>query len=162
MALQHDCILLVEDDTNDIVLLQLAFERAGIGTRLQILSNGRQAVDYLAGKGEFANRERFPFPRLVLLDLKLPVMSGLDVLKWIQNQPALGSLLVVVLTSSSENRDIDQSYRLGARSFLVKPLSLHTRVDLAKTIKHYWLELNQDTISRKGLADRKLSDCRSD
>ena len=155
MAPRKSCILLVEDEPNDIVLLQLAFERAGIETTLQIVSNGRQAVDYLAGEGDFSNRQRFPVPRLVLLDLNLPVMSGLDVLKWIQNQPALALLLVVVLTSSSEDRDVDQSYRLGARSFLVKPLSLHTRLDLAKAIKHYWLELNQDSVSRRGLADRK-------
>ena len=154
MVLGKSCILLVEDEPNDVVLLQLAFERAGIDTSLQIVSNGRQAVDYLSGKGHFSNRDKFPVPRLVLLDLNLPVMSGLEVLKWIHDRPELALLLVVVLTSSAENRDIDQSYRLGARSYLVKPLSLLTRVDLARTIKHYWLELNQVTVSRKSLVDR--------
>lgn len=136
-------ILLVEDDPNDTFFLQYAFEQAGITEPLQVVVDGQQAIDYLAGNGPYANRSRFPFPCLVLLDLNLPVRMGLDVLRWIQPQPELRSLLVVVLTSSSDDTDVDEAYRLGARSYLLKPLSVEKRLAMAEAIKRYWLEKNQ-------------------
>src|SRR6266702_14731 len=136
-------ILLVEDDKNDVFFLQYAFETANISNPIQVAADGQQALDYIAGTGPYADRTRFPFPCLVLLDLKLPVKMGFDVLRWVRKQPALQSLLIVVLTSSSENEDVDEAYRLGARSYLVKPLSVPTRLELANLIKNYWLELNQ-------------------
>jgi CheY-like chemotaxis protein len=136
-------ILLVEDDANDVFFLRHAFEGAGITNPLHVVDDGQKAIDYLAGEGPYADRRRFPYPGLVLLDLKLPVRMGLDVLHWIRQQPKLRTLLVVVLSSSSDTRDIDEAYRLGARSFLVKPISMDKRLELAKAIKLYWLELNQ-------------------
>ena len=79
----------------------------------------------------------------MLLDLKLPLRSGLDVLRWIQQSPELSALLVIILSSSPDQRDVDEAYRLGARSFLVKPVSVEKRLEMAKAIKTYWLELNQ-------------------
>jgi CheY-like chemotaxis protein len=136
-------ILIVEDDRNDVFFLQYAFEAAGIRNPVQVVADGQEAIHYLAGQGRYADRERFPFPCLVLLDLKLPVTMGLEVLEWIQHQPKFRNLLVVVLTSSSDISDVDRAYQLGARSFLVKPLSVDKRLEMARLIKQYWLELNQ-------------------
>jgi CheY-like chemotaxis protein len=136
-------ILLVEDDRNDAFFLKYAFETAGISNPVHVVEDGQHAMDYLAGVGQYADRLRFPFPCLVLLDLKLPVRTGLDVMRWIRQQPGLQNLLVVALTSSSDIADIDEAYRLGVRSYLVKPLSVHERLAMAQAIKTYWLELNQ-------------------
>ena len=136
-------ILLVEDDQNDVFFLQYAFETANITNPLHVATDGAQAIDYLAGRGKYSDRARFPLPCLILLDLKLPIKMGLDVLRWIHQQPHLGNLLVIVLTSSSNAEDIDEAYSLGARSYLVKPLSVDQRAALAQLIKSYWLEMNQ-------------------
>jgi|SRR3954467_3670022 len=135
-------ILLVEDDPNDVFFLQYAFEQAGIKNPTRIVADGQEAIDYLSGAGKFTDRSQFPVPALVLLDLKLPVIMGLDVLRWIKEQPDLRTLLVVVMTSSKDPSDIYEAYHLGARSYLVKPLSVHDRLEIAKAIKLYWLGLN--------------------
>jgi CheY-like chemotaxis protein len=135
-------ILLVEDERNDVFLLQYAFEAAGIANPLRVVEDGQEAVEYLGGAGKYADRDQFPMPCLVLLDLKLPVKSGHDVLRWIQRQPALKALVVIVLSSSREKNDVDTAYQLGARSYLVKPLSMSKRLEVAKAIKHYWLQLS--------------------
>jgi CheY-like chemotaxis protein len=136
-------ILLVEDDKNDAFFLQYAFESAGIPNPLICVEDGQKTMDYLAGMGPYADRARFPFPCLVLLDLKLPGKGGLEVLRWIQSRPELASLVVVVLTSSSEASDVNEAYRLGARSYLVKPLTVEKRLLMAKAFKDYWLEFNE-------------------
>jgi len=136
-------ILLVEDDQNDVFFIQYAFEVANITNPLQIVGDGQQAIDYLRGAGKYADRSRFAFPSLVLLDLKLPMKMGIDVLKWMHSQPSMRNLLVLVLTSSSNVEDIDEAYRFGARSYLVKPLSVEDRLEMARLIKSYWLDLNQ-------------------
>lgn len=135
-------ILLVEDERNDVFLLQHAFETAGIANPLQVAEDGQQAIDYLAGAGKYADRTQYPMPCIVLLDLKLPVKSGHDVLRWIQQRPALKILVVIVLSSSRETSDVDTAYQLGARSYIVKPLSMSKRLEVAKAIKYYWLELS--------------------
>ncbi len=136
-------ILLVEDDPNDAFFLHYAFEVAGITNPLEVVADGQQAINYLAGACKYADRTRYPFPCMVLLDLKLPVRMGLDVLAWIRLQPKLRPLLVLVLTSSSDPRDMDEAYRLRARSYLVKPLSVPERLRLVTHLKHYWLESNE-------------------
>lgn len=143
MSNSSQTILLVEDDPNDVFFLQYAFEQAGIANPLQVVGDGQQALDYLQGQGRYSDRAQFPFPCLVLLDLKLPVRMGLDVLRAIQQRPELQSLLVIVLSSSADQAEVDQAYQLGARSYLIKPLSVETRSAMARLIKSYWLELNQ-------------------
>ena len=143
MGAESQTILLVEDDRNDVFFLQYAFEEAHIRNPLQVVEDGQKAIDYLAGAGIYAEREKYPFPCLMLLDLKLPVRMGMDGLRWIRDHPVLHSMLVVVLTSSADVRDVDEAYRLGARSFLVKPLSVDKRLEMAKAIKHYWLDMNE-------------------
>src|SRR5687768_12453150 len=134
-------ILQVEDDPNDVLFLQHAIEKTGVTYPIQVASDGREAIAYLQGAGEFADRTKFPFPCLVLLDLKLPYVMGLEVLKWIRKQPWT-ALPVVMLTASAEEVDIAAAYRLGANAFLRKPSEARQLDEMAKVIKDFWLTLN--------------------
>ena len=134
-------ILQVEDDPNDVFFFQRAMMKAGIKTTIQIASDGQQAIDYLKGSGKFADRNKFPFPCVVLLDLKLPYVMGLDVLKWIRTQSG-SSVAVVILTASGESADVEDAYRLGANAFLTKPSEASNLTDMAKAIANFWLMQN--------------------
>lgn len=134
-------ILQVDDDPNDIFLLQHAMKKAGVANPIQVARDGQRAIDYLKGAGKFANREEFPLPCLVLLDLKLPYVMGLDVLEWIRQQPGM-CLIVILLTASAEDADIETAYRLGANAFLTKPSTAGELEDMAKAIKDFWLTHN--------------------
>jgi len=134
-------ILQVEDDSNDVFLLQHAMRKAGVENPIQVATDGKQAIDYLQGAGKFAEREKFPLPCLVLLDLKLPHVMGLNVLKWIRQQPGL-ALVVIMLTASGEDADIATAYRLGANAFLTKPSMARKLEEMAKAIKDFWLTHN--------------------
>jgi CheY-like chemotaxis protein len=134
-------ILQVEDDPNDVFLLQHAMTKAGVANPIRVATDGQQAIDYLKGTGKFANREKFPLPCLVLLDLKLPYVMGLEVLKWIHQQPGVAPI-VLLLTASAEDADIATAYRLGANAFLTKPSKASTLVEIAKAIKDFWLTHN--------------------
>jgi CheY-like chemotaxis protein len=114
-------ILLVEDNEDDVFLMKRALRGAGINNPLQIAEDGQAAIDYLAGAGAYADRTLHPLPMIVFLDLKLPYKSGHEVLEWIRQEPHLKTLVVIVLTSSSEKVDLDHAYKLGANSFVVKP-----------------------------------------
>jgi two-component system response regulator len=143
-------ILQVEDDPNDVFFLQHAMKKAGVANPIQVASDGREAIDYLKGAGKFADREKFPLPCLVLLDLKLPYVMGLDVLKWIRQRSGL-ALIVVLLTASGEDADIAAAYRLGANGFLVKPSEASKLVDMVKAIKDFWLTHN--TLPQQSLSE---------
>ena len=134
-------ILQVEDDPNDVFLLQHALTKAGVTNPVQVAIDGRQAIDYLQGAGKFRDREKYPFPALVLLDLKLPYVMGLDVLKWIR-QKAGTALTVLMLTASGEEADIVTAYRLGANGFLTKPSEASKLHDMVKAIGNFWLVHN--------------------
>jgi CheY-like chemotaxis protein len=134
-------ILQVEDDPNDVFFFQRAMKKAGVANPIQVVDDGQGAIDYLQGAGKFANREQFPLPCLVLLDLKLPYVMGLDVLKWIRAQPGTPPV-VVMLTASSEDEDIAAAYRLGANGFLVKPSEASKMDDIVKAIHAFWLTHN--------------------
>ena len=134
-------ILQVDDDPNDVFLLQHAMKKAGVANPIQVATDGQQAIDYLKGTGKFADREQFPLPCLVLLDLKLPYVMGLEVLRWIRQQPG-AALVVILLTASAEDADIATAYRLGANAFLTKPSKASKLEDMAKAIKDFWLTHN--------------------
>ena len=134
-------ILQVEDDVNDVFLLQHAMTAAGVENPIQVATDGQQAIDYLKGAGKFADREKFPLPCLVLLDLKLPYVMGLEVLKWIRQQPGAVQI-VILLTASADDADIAMAYRLGANAFLTKPSKASGLVDMARSIKDFWLKQN--------------------
>jgi DNA-binding NarL/FixJ family response regulator len=134
-------ILQVDDDPNDVYLLRHAMRKVGILNPVQVVSDGRQAIHYLQGAGKFADRETFPYPCLVLIDLKLPYVMGLDVLRWIRRQPRT-SLMVIMLTASAEDADITEAYRLGANAFLTKPSEASKLEDMVAAIKAFWLTHN--------------------
>jgi len=141
--LNGEIILLVEDDSNDVVLLQRAFQKAGLRDSIRIVRDGEQAIHYLSGEGEYSDRDRFPLPFLILLDLKMPGTNGFEVLQWIREQPSLSPLRIVVLTSSDHLRDVNRAYQLGANSFLVKPLDFQNFRSLSKMIEGYWLNTSK-------------------
>jgi CheY-like chemotaxis protein len=134
-------ILLVDDDENDVFLVQRAMKKAGVVNPIRVVSDGQEAIDYFKGAGKFANRDEFPSPCLVLLDLKLPHVMGLDVLKWIRQQPEVAAI-VVMFSSSREEADIATAYRLGANGYLVKPPDANRLTDMARAIKDFWLTQN--------------------
>lgn len=136
-------ILLVEDDPNDVTLIERAFRKANIVNPLQIVTDGEKAVAYLAGQEPYTDRERYPLPALVLLDLKLPRKSGHEVLEWLRVQPNLQRIPVVVLTGSKEPADINLAYDLGANSYLIKPVAFDDLLETVKALNLYWLILNE-------------------
>ncbi|MBD3884155.1 response regulator [Phormidium tenue FACHB-886] len=142
MSLDHT-ILLVEDNAKDVFLIQRAFRKAAVVTPLQIVSDGDAAVQYLSGEAPYGDRAVYPFPDLLLLDLKLPRRSGAEVLQWIRQQPALRRLPVVVLTSSRELVDINRIYDLGANAYIAKPPSFDNLVDIIKTLDLHWILYNE-------------------
>lgn len=137
------CVLLVEDDQNDVLFMERAFRKANIPNPICVAHDGREAIDYLSGTGRFANRNQHPLPCLIILDLKMPRMTGMDVLQWLREQPVLYCLPVIVLSSSSHRNDVERAYRLGANAFVLKPGSNEERGKLAQLIKEFWLELNE-------------------
>lgn len=151
-ALTTQTILLVEDEENDVVFMEMALEKVGLANAFQVAEDGQEAIDYLAGKGEFADRSRFPVPALVLLDLKLPLIMGMDVLKWIRDQPALDTMVVIMLTSSQQRTDIQKACALGANSYLVKPSNPAGLEEIVDLVKRYWLRLNQPTATTAAMA----------
>lgn len=134
-------ILQVEDDPNDVFFLQKAMTKAGVLNPIQVMSDGQEAIDYLKGAGKFFDRAKFPFPCLVLLDLKLPYVMGLDVLSWIRSQVGT-ALPVIMFSASAEDADIVTSYRLGANAFLTKPSEASKLEGMVKAIKDFWLTNN--------------------
>jgi len=143
MTTTNRALLLVEDNEDDVFLMKRALKGARVVNPLFVVEDGQEAVDYLGGAGKFADRDQYPLPAVVFLDLKLPFISGHDVLAWIRRQRELESLVVIVLTSSNEPSDLNRCYALGANSYVVKPPTPEQLEDLAKAFKWYWLEYNQ-------------------
>ena len=121
MDVQPPVLLLVEDNEDDVFLMQRALKAARISLRMQVVTDGQEALDYLAGAGKYSNRAQYPIPSIVLLDLKLPYVHGFEVLNWLRKESALSQIGVVVLTSSPEERDQRKALELGAKAYLVKP-----------------------------------------
>ncbi|BAY82797.1 response regulator receiver protein [Calothrix parasitica NIES-267] len=142
MGLKDYGILLVEDDSNDILFIQRAFRRSKLENSIQVVRDGDEAVAYLSGKGKYADRNIYPLPAMILLDLKLPRRSGLEVLQWIRNQPVIKRIPVVILTSSKENSDVDTAYDIGVNSYLLKPVNYNALNEMIDTLNAFWLRLN--------------------
>ncbi|HZR18927.1 MAG TPA: response regulator [Verrucomicrobiae bacterium] len=141
-------ILLVEDDENDAFFLERAMHKIGMANPVQNARDGQEAIDYLKGTGKFGRRAEFPLPGLILLDLKLPLVMGLDVLKWIRQNPEL-SPIVVILSSSADESDIASAYRLGANAYLVKPSEVSKLEGMVRSINDFWLLQNTPPPNRK-------------
>lgn len=132
-------ILLVEDNEDDVVLSKHALKAARVVNPVYVVETGADAIDYLSGAHQYRDRAKYPMPAMVFLDLKLPLVSGHEVLAWIRAQRHLESMVVVVLTSSDEATDVRRSYSLGANSYLVKPLTARQLLDLARAFNWPWL-----------------------
>lgn len=135
-------ILLVDDNKMDVVLTLDAFRVAKLQNKINIASNGEEALDYLFGHGKYSDREEYPLPVLILLDLKMPGMDGFEVLQQIKKTPVVKRIPVIILTSSKEEGDRAMSYDIGANSYLLKPVSFDGFVEVVKKIQDYWFSLN--------------------
>lgn len=135
-------ILVAEDSEDDIFLLQRALAKANLANPVRFVGDGEQVMAYLRGEGEYADRSQNPFPFMVLLDIKMPRMNGLETLAAIRNDPGLRRLIVIMLTSSSQERDVNHAFDLQANSYLVKPARPEAMGQIIERIKDYWLEMN--------------------
>lgn len=142
MNTQFD-VLLVEDDDNDVLLLKRAFREANIQHPLRVCRDGHEATEYLAGVGDFGDRGKYPLPCLILLDLKMPRKTGMEVLKWLRDQPALRCIPVIVFSSSAHRYDVERAYIFGANAFVVKPANNEKRLEFAVLVKSFWLMFNE-------------------
>ncbi len=136
-------ILLVEDNENDIILTIRALARAKIINKLVVVRDGAEALDYLMGTGCWAGRDLSLMPQVILLDLKLPRVGGLEVLRRIRAGERTGLLPVIVLTSSKEEKDMVANYRQGANSYIRKPVSFSQFAEAVRQVGQYWLGLNE-------------------
>lgn len=136
-------ILLIEDDENDVFFMQRAFAKVCPPVSLHVVRDGREALQYLFGEGEFSDRESFPLPCLTLLDLNIPYVPGMEVLKRLREDAELQRLIVVVLTSSALESDMEEAYTLGANSYLTKPTEVDERLEIAELLSRYWLRKNR-------------------
>ena len=140
---EHAVILLAEDEEDYVLLIQRAFAQAKIPNPMHVVWNGQEAIAYLKGEGKYSNREEYPLPDLFLLDLKMPRVNGFEVLRWLRAQPGLAPLRVLVLTSSDAIRDVNDAYKLGANSFLVKPMDFQDFAQLSRLIQEFWLKVSK-------------------
>lgn len=136
-------ILLIEDNPSDADLTRRAFERSGIANELVVVEDGQEALDYLHGSGPYAGRDRPELPALILLDLKLPKVSGLEVLRRMRGDPRTKSVPVVILTTSREEQDLAAGYDLGANSYVRKPVDFTQFAAAIEQLGLYWLVLNE-------------------
>lgn len=136
-------ILLVEDNPSDVKLALHAFKRHKLANSVHVVRDGAKALEFLFHEGEYADRDCEPPPRLVLLDLKLPLVDGIEVLRKIKSEPRTRSIPVVVMTSSHEERDVIESYELGVNSYIVKPVDFDQFTDVVEKLGFYWLLVNQ-------------------
>jgi len=139
-------ILLVEDNPADVELTLRALKKNNIANRIEVVGDGEEALDFLFAKGKFSEREKKSMPKLVLLDLKLPKKGGLEVLGEVKGNPKTQKIPIVVLTSSKEEKDIVESYKLGVNSYIVKPVDFENFILAIKELGIYWLLINQPPV----------------
>lgn len=133
--------LVVEDDDDEFFLVDRALKQGNDCPALLRAADGAEAIEYLAGDGKYSDRQNFPLPNLLLLDIKMPRKNGFEVLQWVRTHPGLQRIPVIMLSSSQEPEDIERAYALGANSFITKP-SYEVFSKMATTIKEFWLNWN--------------------
>ena len=136
-------VLLVEDNADDAFIMQRAWKKADVLNPLRIVTDGQMAVDYLSGDGEFKDREKHPIPGMILMDIKLPYLSGLEVVKWMRGYEPCRTIPVVFLTSSNADMDIHQAYSLGGSAYLIKPPTPEKLLQMIQDLKGFWIKHNQ-------------------
>ena len=147
--IQSAVILLAEDDEDYVFLVRKAFAHANIPVVIHVAADGREAIWYLQGEGKYSNRDEYPLPEVLLLDLKLPLSSGFEVLAWLRKQLGFSTLRVLVLTSSDRVEDVNEVYRLGANSFLMKPYDFTNLAHLTQLIYDFWLDTSRSPETRR-------------
>ena len=135
-------ILLVEDNPQDLELVLRALQQAKVSNRIQVARDGAEALDFVFGEGMYAGRKLVDGPKVILLDLKLPKVDGIEVLKRLKGDVRTKVIPVVILTSSQEQRDVVESYQLGVNSYLVKPVNFERFAEAVRSVGFYWLLLN--------------------
>jgi len=132
-------VLLVEDDLNDIFLVKRAFKMAHLPEPLQVVTDGQEAINYLKGTGKYADRQGYPLPKLIVMDIKMPRRTGFEVLEWVKGDGRPLRRIPIVIVSSSDNpADINRAYELGANAYMVKPVNFKAVEHLFESITHYW------------------------
>ncbi len=132
-------VLLVEDDLNDIFLVKRAFKMAQIQNPLQVVTDGQEVISYLRGEGKYADREQFPLPKLIVMDIRMPRKSGFEVLQAVKGDSRVLRRIPVVIVSASESpADINRAYELGANAYMIKPMGFRAVEHLFESITHYW------------------------
>lgn len=140
--MEKPVLLVAEDNVLDAMLMERLVERCGALFRMIHVEHGEAAIDYLAGRGAFADRNKHPLPQLLLLDLKMPRKDGFAVLRWRRETPALARLPIVVFSSSNLQTDISQAYALGANSYVVKPTDPVRLERMVRALHEWWVEFN--------------------
>ena len=141
--MQKPFILLVEDNPDDIELTLRSFKKNNIANNIEVLNDGAQALDYLGGRGTYADRDLNNTPAVILLDIKLPKIDGLEVLKWLRANERTRLIPVVILTSSKEEQDVINGYRFGCNSYVRKPVDFEKFAEAIRQLGMYWLVLNE-------------------
>ena len=131
-------ILVAEDNEDGAFLLRTAFTKAGITNPVKLVQDGAEAIAYLAGSGKFADRQEYPFPGCLMLDLKMPGTDGFEVLQWLRNHPNCSVIPAVVLSSSAQESDVRRAYQLGANCYITKPTSFEKTVALVRAVCDFW------------------------
>ena len=139
---ERTTFLLVDDSKDNLFLMRAAFEMARCNNPLQEVHDGEEAIAYLKGEGPYGDRNKFPLPTVMLLDLNMPKKNGYEVLAWVRAQPGLKRLTIIILTASMRIEDVERAFDLGATSFLVKPISLNTLAAMLRCLCD-WVQINQ-------------------
>lgn len=139
VVMDRSCILLVEDEEHDVFFMRRAFDAVGVGVQLHAVSDGQEAMDYLEGKGEYADRLRFPLPCLLVTDIKMPKVDGFDLLAWLQTQARFRDLPRIVISSSCHEADLERSLDLGANAYFIKPSRHKKLIELVREWQHRFI-----------------------
>jgi CheY-like chemotaxis protein len=131
-------ILIVDDEDHDIEFLQRALKRSGVNNPVRTAGNGEEAIAYLTGQGNYTDRLAFPFPRVIITDLKMPHMGGLELLRWLHDNPKFKVVPTIVFTSSTSQADVDEAFKRGASGYFVKPVDFDQLEQMAKVLADYW------------------------
>jgi CheY-like chemotaxis protein len=148
-------VLIVDDSENDVLLMRRAFKKAEFDLPFQTVTGGEHAISYLLGEGEFNDREKYPLPTVMLLDLNMPGMSGFEVLRWVRGHPTFRRLCIIILSASMRKEDVETSFDLGANAFLVKPADLLDLIDLMKKLRA-WIHVDQFAAAAEAIPAHEL------